>query len=110
MSVLLCNKVLKLPVFCVCRISETVSEATAPYVDAFGEILNGPFAKYVALSNEIGDIVKTQVSMSRQFYSLCRSPVGVFVSSVSDLGSSYRPPVCDCCNVQSVHQRELISN
>jgi len=40
------------------------SVAVSAFVEAFDEIVNGPLAQYVSLSQKIGDDVKTHVSGS----------------------------------------------
>ena len=39
-----------------------LTETLAPFVQAYDDVMNGPFAQFVNLSNQIGGDVKTQVS------------------------------------------------
>ncbi|XP_078664971.1 adenylyl cyclase-associated protein 1-like isoform X4 [Branchiostoma floridae x Branchiostoma belcheri] len=45
-----------------------VKEALAPFVEAYDEILSGPFAQVVSLSQQLGGDVSTQVSMVKQAF------------------------------------------
>ncbi|KAK6960044.1 adenylyl cyclase-associated protein 2 [Biomphalaria glabrata] len=52
---------------------DTSSDAVSPFVLAFDEIISGPLAKYLSLSNTVGGDVKTQASLVKSAFEAQRA-------------------------------------
>ncbi|XP_056281840.1 adenylyl cyclase-associated protein 1 [Pseudoliparis swirei] len=60
---------------------DSAGGAVSAFVEAFDEIVNGPLAQYVSLSQKIGDDVKTHADMMKQAFSSQRQLLIVASSS-----------------------------